>query len=196
MASNLFKLPENNRKDITQQFALSNLSNWCQRRGRSQFECCAEMANDNKSYVGYVERSLDKIWHKMASNLFKLPENNQKDITQQFALSNLSNWCQGRGRSQFECRAEMPNANKSYVERSLDQIWHKMALNIFKLPESNRKDITQQFALSNLSNWCQGHSGCLDSKNILSTIDAPPGVPGVSKNQIFFFTNENVFLLR
>ena len=40
------------------------------------------------------------------------------------------------------------------------------------------------------------HSGCLDSKKILSTIDAPPGVPGVSKNQIFFSTNENVFLLR
>ena len=115
MASNLFKLPENNRKDITQQFALSNLSNWCQRRSRSQFECCAEMENDNKSYVGYVERSLDQIWHKMALNLFKLPENNRKDITQQFALSNLSNWCQRRGRSQFECCAEVANANKSIL---------------------------------------------------------------------------------
>ena len=31
------------------------------------------------------------------------------------------------------------------------------------------------------------HSGCLDSKKILSTIDAPPGVPGVSKNHIFFY---------
>ena len=40
------------------------------------------------------------------------------------------------------------------------------------------------------------HSGCLDSKNILSTIDPPPGVPGVSKNHIFFSTNESVFLLR
>ena len=30
------------------------------------------------------------------------------------------------------------------------------------------------------------HSGCLDPKNILSTIDPPPGVPGVSKNHIFF----------
>ena len=29
------------------------------------------------------------------------------------------------------------------------------------------------------------HSGRMDSKNIHSTIDAPPGVPGVSKNQIF-----------
>ena len=40
------------------------------------------------------------------------------------------------------------------------------------------------------------HSGCLDSKKILSTIDAPPGVPGVSKNHILFFKNETVFLLR
>ena len=30
------------------------------------------------------------------------------------------------------------------------------------------------------------HSGCLDLKKILSTIDPPPGVPGVSKNHIFF----------
>ena len=30
------------------------------------------------------------------------------------------------------------------------------------------------------------HSGCLVQKKILSTIDAPPGVPGVSKNHIFF----------
>ena len=27
-------------------------------------------------------------------------------------------------------------------------------------------------------------------------MDAPPGVPGVSKNHIYFFTNETVFLLR
>ena len=40
------------------------------------------------------------------------------------------------------------------------------------------------------------HSGCLDSENILSTIDPPPGVPGVSKIHIFFSTNESVFLLR
>ena len=40
------------------------------------------------------------------------------------------------------------------------------------------------------------HSGCLDPQKILSTIDPPPGVPGVSKNHIFFFTNESVFLLR
>ena len=33
-------------------------------------------------------------------------------------------------------------------------------------------------------------------KKILSTIDAPLGVPGVSKNHIFYFTNETVFLLR
>ena len=30
------------------------------------------------------------------------------------------------------------------------------------------------------------HTGCLDPRKILSTIDAPPGVPGVSKNHIFF----------
>ena len=29
------------------------------------------------------------------------------------------------------------------------------------------------------------HSGCLDSKKILATIDAPPGVPGVSKDTNF-----------
>ena len=40
------------------------------------------------------------------------------------------------------------------------------------------------------------HSGCLGSKNFLSTIDAPPGIPWVSKNHIFFFTNETVFFLR
>ena len=40
------------------------------------------------------------------------------------------------------------------------------------------------------------HSGCLDLKKILSTIDPPPGVPGVSKNHIFFSKNETVFLLR
>ena len=33
---------------------------------------------------------------------------------------------------------------------------------------------------------CVWHSGCLDPKKILSTIDPPPGVPGVSKNHIFF----------
>jgi hypothetical protein len=30
------------------------------------------------------------------------------------------------------------------------------------------------------------HSGRMDSKSIHSTIDAPPGVPGESKDQIFF----------
>ena len=40
------------------------------------------------------------------------------------------------------------------------------------------------------------HSGCLDSKIFFSTIDAPPRVPGASKNHILFFTNESVFLLR
>ena len=32
-------------------------------------------------------------------------------------------------------------------------------------------------------------------KKIISTIDAPPGVPVVSKNHIYFFTDETVFLL-
>ena len=32
----------------------------------------------------------------------------------------------------------------------------------------------------------EDHSGCLDSKKILSTIDAPPGVPGVSKITFIF----------
>jgi len=30
--------------------------------------------------------------------------------------------------------------------------------------------------------WQQMHSGNMDSKTIHSTIDAPPGVPGVSKD--------------
>ena len=42
----------------------------------------------------------------------------------------------------------------------------------------------------------QDHSGRMDSKTIHSTIDTPPGVPGVSKNQNFFFTNKSVELLR
>ena len=33
-------------------------------------------------------------------------------------------------------------------------------------------------------------------KKILSTIDTPLGVPGVSKNHISFFKNETVFLFR
>ena len=40
------------------------------------------------------------------------------------------------------------------------------------------------------------HSGHIDSKNFRSTIDAPPGVPWVSKYHIYFFKNETVFLLR
>ena len=40
------------------------------------------------------------------------------------------------------------------------------------------------------------HSGCLDPEKFLSTIDVPPGFPGVPKNHIYFFTNETVFLLR
>ena len=36
------------------------------------------------------------------------------------------------------------------------------------------------------------HSGRMDSKTIHATIDAPPGVPGVSKNQNIFFTYESV----
>ena len=40
------------------------------------------------------------------------------------------------------------------------------------------------------------HSGRMDSKTIHSTIDPPPGVPGVSKNQNLFFTNKSVELLR
>ena len=46
------------------------------------------------------------------------------------------------------------------------------------------------------TDYIQKHSGCLHPKKFLSTIDPPPGVPGVSKNHIFFSTNENVFLLR
>ena len=36
----------------------------------------------------------------------------------------------------------------------------------------------------------QQHSGCLDSNNFLSTIDTPPGVPGVSKNQITLHSSQ------
>ena len=37
------------------------------------------------------------------------------------------------------------------------------------------------------------HTGCLDPEKILSTIDTPPGVPGVSKNNFFFFHKWNYF---
>ena len=49
-----------------------------------------------------------------------------------------------------------------------------------------------------LTDWWKmfHHSGRMDSKSIHSTIDGPPGVPGVSKNQIFFFTNKTVEFLR
>ena len=39
------------------------------------------------------------------------------------------------------------------------------------------------------------HSGSLDSKKNLSTIDAPPGVPGVSKKSQKNATNKIVVLL-
>ena len=53
---------------------------------------------------------------------------------------------------------------------------------------------TKNWMWQNLVKITIWHSGCLDSKKNISTIDAPPGVPGVSKN--LFFTNETVFLLR
>ena len=61
----------------------------------------------------------------------------------------------------------------------------------FSVPE-----ITTCRIKKNLASCGRLHSGCLDSENILSTIDPPPGVPGVSKIHIFFSTNESVFLLR
>ena len=51
------------------------------------------------------------------------------------------------------------------------------------------------FFLSQINNRHPCHSGCLDLKKFLSTIDLLPGVPGVSKNHIFS-TNETVLLLR
>ena len=40
------------------------------------------------------------------------------------------------------------------------------------------------------------HTARCDTILIQIYMDAPPGVPGVSKNHIYFFTNETVFLLR
>ena len=40
------------------------------------------------------------------------------------------------------------------------------------------------------------HTAGSDTIFVQIYMDPPPGVPGVSKNQIFFFTNETVFLLR
>ena len=42
----------------------------------------------------------------------------------------------------------------------------------------------------------QWHTAGSDTIFVQIYMDPPPGVPGVSKNQIFFFTNETVFLLR
>ena len=42
----------------------------------------------------------------------------------------------------------------------------------------------------------QTHTADLDTIFVQIYMDALPGVPGVSKNQIFFFTNETVEFLR
>ena len=39
------------------------------------------------------------------------------------------------------------------------------------------------------------HSGCLDSKKFLSTIDEPPRIPEVPKNFNSFFANKSVEFL-
>ena len=43
---------------------------------------------------------------------------------------------------------------------------------------------------------CFQHKAGSDTIFIQIYMDVPPGVPGVSKNHIYFFTNETVFLLR
>jgi hypothetical protein len=43
---------------------------------------------------------------------------------------------------------------------------------------------------------CTNHTAGLDTIFIQIYMYAPPGVPGVSKNQILFFTNKSVELLR
>ena len=43
--------------------------------------------------------------------------------------------------------------------------------------------------------YLQRHTAGSDTIFVQIYMDPPPGVPGVSKNQIFFFTNETVFLL-
>ena len=46
------------------------------------------------------------------------------------------------------------------------------------------------------SDWGTTFAQCrMDSKTIHSTIDAPPGVPGVSKNHNFIFTYESIEFL-
>ena len=40
------------------------------------------------------------------------------------------------------------------------------------------------------------HTAGLDTIFVQIYMDAPPGVPGVSKNQIYFFTNKTVEFLR
>ena len=70
--------------------------------------------------------------------------------------------------------------------RILDSIFSKMfpffppLINVALLLQS----LEYLDACSNLNTLL--HSGRMDSKTIHSTIDAPPGIPGVSKNQIFF----------
>jgi hypothetical protein len=47
-----------------------------------------------------------------------------------------------------------------------------------------------------LASYWQVHTAGLDTIFVQIYMDALPGVPGVSKNQIFFFTNKTVEFLR
>ena len=84
------------------------------------------------------------------------------------------------------------NRIQKTFEVKYDWGW-KTKMNFNKCGRGNKRGGQTFFEVLNQEEG--NHSGCMDSKTIHSTIDAPPGVLWVSKNHIFF-TNETVFLLR
>ena len=65
---------------------------------------------------------------------------------------------------------------------------------------SHKEHYLQRCCLVFKSEWVDSnrlpHTAGLDTIFVQIYMDALPGVPGVSKNQIFFFTNETVEFLR
>ena len=89
----------------------------------------------------------------------------------------------------------MNNLKASLVDMFSPKVQKYVECEVVCLKDELQSDRTLRHC-TRRRNPATAHSGCLDPKNILSTIDPPPGVPGVSKNHIFFSTNESVFLLR
>jgi hypothetical protein len=64
--------------------------------------------------------------------------------------------------------------------------YHCRILSRIKFYVPSNKNTRGSYAVRATSILSPKHSGRMDSKTIHSTIDTPPGVPGVSKNHIFF----------